>query len=347
MVEPNQQYSPSSQSAVDQLPGGSQSTSATSGDMDRRSLLPINIHTLCASTLLEFDLYYQKDKKSHLTLYRDRNYPLTQTDLDQLIERGVETLFIRSEEAGDYRTYHEKNVLANNGVALQQRYQVLKEAARGVFLEAIRGNDLNRSLQITETLGTQLVDTVCHSQMTLDDILEVMAHDYGTFTHALNVATFALLLTQSLGIRDEGELVRIGQGALLHDIGKRHVPRAILEKNGPLNDLERQILMKHPGDGFRDLSKHDELDWGQLMMIYQHHERCDCRGYPSSLHGREIHDHARICAIADVTDALMRDRPYRKAAVRGEVIDYFDRQAGRGLDEEMTRCWMAQLSKPS
>jgi len=346
-MDESKQHSPSRQLAVDQLPGGPPSGPASDGEMDRRSLLPINIHTLCVSTLLDFDLYYQKDKKSHLTLYRDRNYPLTQTDLDQLKERGVETLFIRSEEAGDYRTYLEKNVLANEGVALQQRYQVLKEAARGVFLEAMRGNDLNRSVQITETLGTQLVDTVCHSQMTLDDILEVMTHDYGTFTHALNVATFTLLLAKALGIPDEDELVRIGQDALLHDFGKRHVPRAILEKKGPLNDEERQVLMKHPTDGFRELSKRNELQWGQLMMVYQHHERCDGRGYPSALHGSEIHEYAKICAVADVCDALMRDRPYRRAVVRTEVIDYFDRQAGRGLDEEMARCWMALLSNRS
>jgi HD-GYP domain-containing protein (c-di-GMP phosphodiesterase class II) len=79
------------------------------------------------------------------------------------------------------------------------------------------------------------------------------------------------------------------------------------------------------------------------MMVYQHHERCDGRGYPAGVTRTEIHEHGRICAIADVCDALMRDRPYRKASLRADVVEYLDRQAGRGFDEEMARCWMAAI----
>ncbi len=315
--------------------------------LDWRSLLPVSIHTLCAATLLQFDLYYQKDKSARLALYRNRDFPLTQADLDRLLDRGIQTLYIRSEESSNYRKYLQEHLLDNESVAPVRRYQVLKEATRAIFMESLQSKDVSRSVEITESLGSQLVETICRSNITLRDILLVMAHDYGTYTHAMNVATFALLLAQGLGIRSEGELIRIGQGALLHDIGKQYVPVKILEKSAPLNDQERQTLMTHATRGFLELSACDELDWPQLMMVYQHHERCDGRGYPSALHRGEIHEHARICAITDVCDALMRDRPYRKASLRGDVIEYFDRQAGRGFDEGMTRCWIAILTKHS
>ena len=145
-----------------------------------------------------------------------------------------------------------------------------------------------------------------------------MSHDYSTFTHALNVATYGLLIARAMGVRDDKELVCIGQGALLHDIGKQRVAISILEKKGRLDDRERQAIMQHPTLGFRDLCRHPNLDWGQAMMVYQHH---------------------------DVCDALMRDRPYRKASMRGDVVEYMDRQAGRGFDEEMTRCWIATIQQ--
>ena len=68
-------------------------------------------------------------------------------------------------------------------------------------------------------------------------------------------------------------------------------------------------MQEHPTRGFKELCRREDLTWGQLMMVYSHHERCDGRGYPVGLIQSEIHEYARICAIADVYEALCRDRP--------------------------------------
>jgi HD-GYP domain-containing protein (c-di-GMP phosphodiesterase class II) len=162
----------------------------------------------------------------------------------------------------------------------------------------------------------------------------------------MNVATYSLLLAQGLGIHNSDELFRIGQGALLHDLGKRFVPRKILEKNGPLDQHEQLILRKHPVKGFRELSDREGLSWAQLMMVYQHHERCDGGGYPGEMARQDIHDYAQMCSIADVTDALTRDRPYRKGNSWPYVIEYLRGQEGRAFDKEMTECWISMLAQP-
>jgi HD-GYP domain-containing protein (c-di-GMP phosphodiesterase class II) len=163
------------------------------------------------------------------------------------------------------------------------------------------------------------------------------------FTHALNVATYSLLLARRFGITDEQQLMQIGQGALLHDLGKQQIPHSITHKPGKLNDQERRIVQRHPIWGFKQLCRRTDLSWGQLMMVYQHHERCDGRGYPVGSLRSEIHEYARLCAIADVYDAAQRDRPDRRASRKEDILDYLDRQAGRGFDEEMTRCWIATV----
>ena len=309
------------------------------------SVLPIGLETLCAADLLDFDLYIQPNGRETLKLYRSRTSPLEQEDLDVLHDRGIRTLFILASDAAGYRDYLTTNVLRNESIPPAQRYHILREATRAVFLESLRDRNCDHTVKITAELGQQLMETICRSNVALLDLFQVMSHDYSTFTHALNVATYGLLIARAMGVRDDKELVCIGQGALLHDIGKQRVAISILEKKGRLDDRERQAIMQHPTLGFRDLCRHPNLDWGQAMMVYQHHERCDGQGYPVGLAGPEIHYYAKLCAIADVCDALMRDRPYRKASMRGDVVEYMDRQAGRGFDEEMTRCWIATIQQ--
>jgi HD-GYP domain-containing protein (c-di-GMP phosphodiesterase class II) len=103
------------------------------------------------------------------------------------------------------------------------------------------------------------------------------------------------------------------------------------------------MALLHPTWGFMELRRREDLGWGQLMMVYSHRERCDGRGYPASLVRSEIHEYARLCGIADVYDALLRDRPYRQASTSADVVEYLDRQAGRGFDEKMARCWITAI----
>jgi HD-GYP domain-containing protein (c-di-GMP phosphodiesterase class II) len=312
-------------------------------DIDRGTLLPIALRTLCPSTLLPFDLYLRRNETDRFILYRERSYPLVQEDLDRLRERGTHTIYILSGDSGVYRDHLREKILNNQEVPPVQRYEVLREAARTLLSEPFTSGKAGAAVTTTSDLGQQMVKTVCDSRVILNDLLGVMTHDYSIFTHAVNVSTYCLLIAYHLGIRDARELMKIAQGALLHDLGKQHVPRAILEKQGGLTEAEKRIVMAHPSWGLRDLCHREDLNWGQLMMVYQHHERCDGRGYPVGVTRTYIHEHARICAIADVCDALMSARPYRKASLHCDVLEYLDRQVGRGFDEEMTSCWIAAI----
>jgi HD-GYP domain-containing protein (c-di-GMP phosphodiesterase class II) len=179
---------------------------------------------------------------------------------------------------------------------------------------------------------------ICEDDVLLTDLFDVMTHDYDTFNHAVNVSTYCVLIACELGISDRDSLVQIAQGALLHDYGKQYLPRWLLNQTDPLSQAQKETVMRHPVRGFEELCHRDDLSWGQLMMVYQHHERCDGCGYPVASVGNEIHEWARICGVADVFDALSRKRPYRSAIDDADVLAYLDRQAGRGFDEEMVRC---------
>jgi putative nucleotidyltransferase with HDIG domain len=314
-------------------------------DVDGQSLVPIAVDTLCASAVLPFNLYLPSSRGGSLVLYRQCSYPFTQEDFDRLVERNVRTLYM---QCGDVRIYHDhlrETILKNQEIPAARRYQVLREAARAVLSEAFSGGEVGDAVTATTNLGRDLVHTVCDSQVVLNDVLRVMAHDYGMFTHAINVATYCLLIARRMGTGSEQELLWIGRGALLHDIGKQYAPKKIFAKRERLSDREKQIIREHPTQGFLELCRREDLSWGELMMVYEHHERCDGRGYPVGLLRSEIHEYGRLCAIADVCDALMQDRPYRRAALQSDVVEYLDRQAGRAFDEEMSRCWIAAIKQ--
>ena len=144
-------------------------------------------------------------------------------------------------------------------------------------------------------------------------MLRVMSFDYYTYTHSVNVCTFALALAQFNGINNEEELCTLGTGALLHDVGKTEIPEAILKKRGSLTERDWDLIKKHPQSGVDILKMTNMIAADSYYPVLQHHEREDGSGYPHGIASSEIHTHSKIIAIADVYDAMTTKRVYRTA----------------------------------
>ena len=132
--------------------------------------------------------------------------------------------------------------------------------------------------------------------------------DGHTPEHARAVADLSRLVGAELGI-GEGELEVLWLGALLHDVGKLGVPRAVLLKPGPLEGWELGIVRAHAEMGARMVDPLPCLR-GVARAIRHHHERWDGGGYPDGLEGEGIPLGARVVAVADAYDAMVRGRPY-------------------------------------
>jgi len=311
--------------------------SATSG------LVAIAVETLMPRDALDFDLYLWSSADSPPILYREANYPLDETDLDRLLSQGIQTLYIPAAKCRSYQQYLRKVVLRNSRLRPAQRFTLLKRANRAMFESAFRSGLPTRMVQFAEEFGRQLWEVVCDRDTVLSHLFSVMDHDYLTYTHLTNVCTYSVALAHWLGITRPVDIGAIAAGALLHDYGKRHVPPAILNKTDRLTQSEREIIRGHVAAGFIAFCMQEEIQWGQLMMIYQHHERLNGRGYPVGAVGEEIHPWARICAIADVFDALTSTRPYRPPDPLEDVLEYLQERAGSDFDAEMVRCWVKKI----
>jgi len=158
-----------------------------------------------------------------------------------------------------------------------------------------------------------------------------------------NVAGFAVMLAGRLGISKSEDIKKIAEGALLHDIGKRFIPTSVLCKSSRLAKAERQLMETHPLRGFVDLRTSSHVGFDQQLMVYQHHERIDGKGYPVRLVGAEIHPWTKLLAVVDVFDALTSNRPYREPMRLSDALSYLERGAGTHFDKEMVRCWISAI----
>ena len=147
------------------------------------------------------------------------------------------------------------------------------------------------------------------------------------------------LREQKVSLGDTEEEVLIA-GILLHDIGKIFTPKEILYKPGPLTDEERAVMRRHPVDGAEVLERIAGLK-AMAENVRYHHERYDGTGYPEGLKGDAIPLGARIAAVVDAFDAMISDRPYRKAMPVKQAIEELKRNRGTQFDPHVVDALIA------
>jgi len=152
------------------------------------------------------------------------------------------------------------------------------------------------------------------------NVLSAMIEERDPYTagHQARVANLCVAIATELNLSPHNiEGVRLS--ALVHDIGKFSIPAQVLMKPTKLNSFEVAMLRNHVQAGY-DVLKHIHFPWPVAQIVLQHHERLDGSGYPNSLKGDSISNDARILAVADTMDAMIGDRPYRRAFSQEEAL---------------------------
>ncbi len=176
-----------------------------------------------------------------------------------------------------------------------------------------------------------------------DATLEGWSHamdlrDKETEGHTQRVTELTMKVARAMGM-NESQLLHIRRGALLHDIGKLGIPDQILFKPENLTPEEWETMQKHPEYAYEMLSPIQYLK-PALPIPYFHHEKWDGSGYPLGLRGEHIPLEARIFAVVDVWDALLSDRPYRKAWTVERTLEHIRTLAGSHFDPVVVDCFM-------
>ena len=167
--------------------------------------------------------------------------------------------------------------------------------------------------------------------------------DEVTEGHCHRLERLAVATGERLNLRAE-QLVTLSYAAYLHDVGKVKVPDEILNKPGPLTDEEWVEMRKHPDYGAQILEDKEFLR-DAARIVRAHHERYDGSGYPRGLCGDDIPIEARIIAVVDAYDAMVSDRPYRKALSKETALGELQKNLGSQFDPQVVRAFLLVIGE--
>lgn len=304
-------------------------------------LIPISMATLSPTALLNIDIYLKSSANAAPILFCAADELPDLERLTPLVSQGVNKLFIDASDRETYQQYLRQNwanLLTDESSPVANRAAVMSEVIRDVLNTEFSGGDTESIVNASQKLGRGTCNLLGDHIVVARQLCDVLHHDYATFTHCSNVSMYAVLLARALGF-SKSDVEEIAVGGLLHDLGKLQIDSRILTKPGRLDDFEFREVKKHPVTGFAALVDRQDLSYGQLMMVYQHHERLDGRGYPVGCVADEIHPWGKLCAIVDVYEALTSNRPYRSPMTPKTAMAVLDKGDGTEFDSEMLKCW--------
>lgn len=193
----------------------------------------------------------------------------------------------------------------------------------------------------TQQLSIALQDLEQSYDYTLEALGGALdAKDAETEGHCQRVTAFTITMAKAMKV-DRALLRHIARGAFLHDIGKMGIPDHILRKPGPLTPEEREVMRRHCEIGYAVLERIPFLKEAAEIVL-SHQECYDGSGYPRRLKGEQIPVGARIFAVADTLDAMISDRPYRKALPIAAARDEIKRFSGTQFDPRVVEVFLAQ-----
>lgn len=183
------------------------------------------------------------------------------------------------------------------------------QVIRGVLADARLGKQAQ--VEQVEPVVAEITDSILRNPGTLVSLLRLREGDNYTFTHCVSVATLLVTFGRHLGM-DRNQLMELGVGGMLHDLGKMRVPDHILNKPGKLTDEEFEEMKRHVDLGMDLLKATPGITPAMAQIAGEHHERFGGAGYPNGLHGFQISPTGRMAAIVDVYDAITSNRVYHR-----------------------------------
>lgn len=241
--------------------------------------------------------------------------------IKRIKEKGIPAVYIKDVLGIEFSggTIEEETFLKANK-ALKDTFKSLASAGR-LNLKAIK-------IQVDS-----IIDELLQNSSLTIGLEDIRDYDSYTYQHSVSVCIFALIIGIRKGFNRE-KLRILGIGAILHDIGKITVPQKILNKTGPLDNFEWEIIKKHPWEGFNIIKNSQEVSLLSAHIALQHHEHLDGGGYPQGLTGGKIHEFAQIVAVADIFDALVSDRPYRMGYSNDEALQILYNESKTKINPE-------------
>lgn len=259
---------------------------------------------------------------------------LTAAFITRLEQIGISMIYIQDPRTDD--------IVVPELITPETRARAIAEL-RGQFRrsmeDAVRKRPIGQSHlgKVFRNVLTMIFDDLASHQDAMIMLMDMSVTDNYLYQHSLNVCIYTSMLGMSAGY-DREQLMTVGLGALLHDLGKTHIPQEILKKPGKLTSAEFEAMKKHAEIGYRLLKDEPNMPLLSAHCAFQHHERVNGSGYPRGIDGSDIHEYAKWIGLVDSYDAMTTSRVYRGAMLPHQAVEIL--YAGAGTLYEQSKVEM-------
>jgi len=311
---------------------------------------PLDIYTIRAGTISPFSI----NTRSTDT-YKEVFKPGNEIDGDKLrwlIGKNVRTVYILKSEADLYNEYLVDNldsILRDKAIPLGERSDIAHHSIINVADIVFEEPTIKKVRRYKSSIAA-LTDFIFNDDEALDNLIRLSEHEYQNSIHNVNIGVLATGLAKSVfGLDSDHNMHEIAAGFFLHDIGIINIPLPILYATRRLTHEEWKIIRQHPSEGYKILSKLNLGTRECKLIILQHHERLNGKGYPFGLKEDEIHIYGRMCSLADIFEALTSERPYRptgkKYSSSFEALQFMKNELAEELDPELFKKFVLMLHR--
>lgn len=257
---------------------------------------------------------------------------LKESYISKFREIGIGEIYINDNMSAD--------IVIEDIVSDETRFEA-RMAVKKAMDNVMNGNNLD--VKPVRNVVGKIVEELLSVQDAVINLQDIKTLDNYTFNHSANVCVLSAITGISLGY-DGNKLKELCLGALLHDIGKTKIPNEVLNKPGPLNDEEFEIIKMHARYGYDMLKQSVDISAYTSYVALTHHEQYNGEGYPLGLKGKAIHEFSRIVSVADVYDAMTSNRVYRRRLNISEVVEYLISLGDHQFDYEIVRKMIEHIS---
>ncbi len=219
------------------------------------------------------------------------------------------------------------------------------QGVRNILTHSVSDNPADKTASIVKAkeIVESIMAEILKNSNLMVNMVDLKVFDEYTYYHSVNVAVLSTVVGVAIGMNHR-DLFALGLASLLHDIGKVFINKCIISKPCDLSDNETDDIRRHSELGYTYLRSMFDVPVKASLGILHHHERYDGSGYPKGLVAEQISLFGRIIAVADVFDALVSDRPYRKALLPSDAMEHIMGNGGVIFDPNIARIFSMKVA---
>jgi putative nucleotidyltransferase with HDIG domain len=260
------------------------------------------------------------------------------TVLDTHLKRKLENLgFLKIKVFEDSAEL----IITNDSEIFKAQYNENVQVVKNLLHDISVGKNVN--MDNVNNASDSIITQIKENRDIVGCINAIRNIDEYTYAHSVNVSLICMLIGKWLRF-DLDRIRLLVQAGLLHDIGKGKVSLELINKLGVLTHDEYEEVKKHSLLGYRILESNSDFNKEVCAGVLMHHEREDGSGYPLGIKGNQIHEFAKIIAVADIYDAMTSNRAYREKESPFEVFEMMENKTFGMLDTRVVRAFLENIA---